>query len=262
MARNRRLPGKPAKPAISIPPHLVQNTARILAAGLFLVAVVWAFALLMDRPIRSIRVVGSFERVTALQVEAALRDLGDKGFLSTKLKRLRKRVEALPWVDVAVMGRRWPGELIVNVVEQVPAARWRDRGLLNTRGELFIEDARHIPAELPRLRGPEGSEKRVAKTYLEMRDELAQAGHGLVAVQLDERGAWQIELGDGTEVRIGRDHLKARFARFLNIVSPLLAARNDTAAHVDLRYGRGFAIAWTSIDKNQVKDNKGIDNDV
>jgi cell division protein FtsQ len=262
MARNRRLTRKPEKPAISIPPRLVQNIARVLAGSLVLVAVVWAFVMLMDRPIRSIRVVGSFERVTALQVEAALRDLGDKGFLSTRLKRLRKRVEALPWVDVAVMGRSWPSELVVNIVEQVPAARWRDSGLLNTRGELFIEDERHIPAELPRLRGPQGSEQRVAETYLQMRDELAQAGHGLAAVRLDERGAWQIELDDGMGVRFGRDHLQARFARFLNVVSPLLAARNNTAAHVDLRYGRGFAIAWTVNDKNQGKESKGTDNDV
>ena len=62
-------------------------------------------------------------------------------------------------------------------------------------------------------------------------------------------------------VRFGRDNLKARFARFLNVVSPLLAARNDTAAHVDLRYGRGFAIAWTVTDKNQNKESKGSDND-
>jgi cell division protein FtsQ len=262
MARNRRLPSKKDRPAVNIPPQLLHNIATVLAGSLLLIALVWSVVLLMDRPIKSIRVVGSFERVTALQVEAALRNLGDKGFLSIKLNRLRKRVEALPWVDEAVMGRSWPGELVVNIVEQVPAARWRDRGLLNTRGELFIEDARHIPAELPRLRGPVGSERRVAEIYLEMRDELARAGHSLAAVRLDERGAWQIELGDGLDVRIGREHRKVRFARFLNVVSPLLAGRNDTAAHVDLRYGRGFAIAWTANDKNQGKEKKGINNDV
>jgi cell division protein FtsQ len=262
MARNRRLSPKPEKKTFRVPPVVIRRLAGISAAGLLLVLVAWSLVVLMDRPIKSIRVVGSFERVTALQVEGALRDLGDKGFLSTKLNRLRKRVEALPWVDVALMGRNWPGELVVTVVEQVPAARWRESGLLNIRGELFIEEARHIPAELPRLRGPQGTERRVAETYLEMRDELAQAGHALTALQLDERGAWRLEIGKGMSVRIGREQMKTRFARFLNVVSPLLAARNDTAAHVDLRYGRGFAIAWTGNEDNQNKESKGIDNDV
>jgi cell division protein FtsQ len=245
-----------------IPARLLENLARAVAAVTVIVAVGWAALALMDRPIQSIRVTGSFERVTALQVEAALGDIGDRGFLATDLDRLRKRVEALPWVDVAVIGRSWPGELVVNVVEQVPAARWRNSGLLNTRGELFVESARHIPAELPHLGGPEGSEKRVAGVYLDLRDQLTREGHGLAAVQLDERGAWRIQLTSGMDVRFGRDHFNRRLGRFIHVVSPLLAARSETAAYVDMRYGRGFSIAWTTGEDNSDTEKRENDNDV
>ena len=66
----------------------------------------------------------------------------------------------------------------VKIVEQVAAARWGDDGLLNTRGELFARDARHVPPELPRLSGPEGTEAEVAQRYLAMQGRLAEAGCG------------------------------------------------------------------------------------
>ena len=59
--------------------------------------------------------------------------------------------------------------LHVTVIEQAAAARWGDAGLLNNRGELFIAPRAHVPSELPRLSGPEGSESQVAQRYLSAR---------------------------------------------------------------------------------------------
>ena len=54
-------------------------------------------------------------------------------------------------------------------------------GLLNTRGELFISEARHIPPELPRLSGPHGTEAEVARRYLAAQGQLIEAGMRLTA---------------------------------------------------------------------------------
>lgn len=267
MARNRKIARKTKTKTeaerILVPPAWLKASAW----GALTLAVValsgWGAISLLDRPIQSIRVTGSFERVTPVQVEAALGDLEGKGFLGADLEKLRRRVETLPWVDEAVMGRSWPAELVVRVVEQVPAARWRERGLLNVRGELFLEDARHIPAELPELSGPAGAELEVAGRYLDMKGPLAEAGHVLTAVQLDERGAWRIRLGSGMTARFGRDRLDERFQRFVEVVVPLLATRDETAAFVDLRYTKGFSVAWTVPGPPETNnETKGTDQDV
>ena len=62
---------------------------------------------------------------------------------------LYARIEAIDWVDAVIVRRRWPGTLFVRIVEQVPAARWGDDGLLNTRGELFVEHGLTIKRRSP-----------------------------------------------------------------------------------------------------------------
>jgi cell division protein FtsQ len=246
MARNRKA-RKSRTPAIRKFRLRLPSLARVAAVlGPLAVLAVLGVAVvtMLDRPIRRVSAIGEFERVSAAQVEAAVGDLDGQRFLSADLEALRRRVTELVWVDQAVVRRRWPDTIEIDLTEQIPAARWQERGLLNIRGELFVADARHVPAELPRLVGPEGSEARVAEEYLRMREALAPRGLSLVGVELDSRGAWRIELGNGLEVRFGRLDLEQRFNRFLTIVTPLLATFDRPAVYVDLRYTKGFSVAW------------------
>ncbi|MGD8906733.1 MAG: cell division protein FtsQ/DivIB, partial [Gammaproteobacteria bacterium] len=158
--------------------------------------------------------------------------------------------------------RRWPGELQVLITEQVPAALWRDSGLLNVRGELFLPETRWDYAELPALSGPAGSEADVARRYLDMRGPLAEAGQLLTGLSLDDRGAWRIELGSGLEVRLGRQQVEQRFRRFVDVVIPLLAAADQGAGYVDMRYSRGFAIAWSPAGEPANNQTTGMNQDV
>lgn len=261
MARNRRRTpvAKPRWRLSAQRRRQLLSLAALLGVG---IVVLWGALRVLDRPIRAITLAGEFERVSPVQIEAALGGLDGVGFLSADLDKLQRRVEKLDWVEQAGVQRRWPGELSVTVIEQTPAARWRDDGLLNTRGELFLESARHIPAELPSLVGPPGSETRVARRYLELRGPLAETGYQLAAVHLDDRGAWRIQLGNGLEVRFGRQEFEQRFARFLMLVTPLLASRDTGARHVDMRYSRGFTVAWTSEGQQQQKEQVGMDTNV
>ena len=145
-------------------------------------------------------------------MKARVRDIG---LVSVDLAAVRRAVEQLPWVDSATVERQWPSTLNIRVTEQVAAARWGANGLLNTRGELFISEARHIPPELPRLSGPLGSEGEVARRYLAAQGQLIEAGMRLTAVRLDARGAWEFDLDNGITVRLGRRQVDERFARFV-----------------------------------------------
>jgi cell division protein FtsQ len=200
--------------------------------------------LALDQPVRYLVVEGTFQRVKPIQIEAAVAEARDAGFMSVDLGALRERVQQIDWVDRASIGRRWPDTLIVRVTEHQAAARWGESGLLNVRGELFTERSPHTFAELPSLVGPPGTERDVARRYLAVRGKLAEAGLALESLGLDERGAWRLVLGGGREIRLGRRDIDERLYRFFDIVAPALAADLKRVDYVDLRYTNGFAVGW------------------
>jgi len=199
---------------------------------------------LLDHPVQKLEVEGTFQRVTPIQVAAALEPALTRGFLSSDLRQLRRRVEALDWVDSAEVARAWPDTLVIRVREHQAAARWGGSGLLNTRGELFTDDSRHALPELPRLAGPAGSEREVASRYLALRGRLAESTFTLDALIMDERGAWRIELETGQQIRLGRRDLDERIDRFFAVVAPALAGVLQRVSYVDLRYTNGFSVGW------------------
>ena len=198
----------------------------------------------LDRPVRRVLVQGSFQRVSAPEIESVVTKTIDGGLASVNLAAVRREVEKIPWVDEALISRQWPDAIRVTIVEEVAAARWNDTGLLNTRGELFIRNARFVPPELPSLEGPEGSEGEVAKLYLEAQGPLLEAGLRLTGVRLDARGAWELRLGDGVVVRLGRQSVDARLERFITLASATVAKRIAEISYIDMRYTNGFSVGW------------------
>ncbi len=200
---------------------------------------------MLDQNITQVSVTGRFQRVSPIDVEQAVKArVRDMGLVSVDLAAVRRAVEQLPWVDNATVERQWPRALNIRVDEQVPAARWGANGLLNTRGELFISEARHIPAELPRLSGPRGSESEVARRYLAAQGQLVEAGMRLTAVRLDLRGSWEFDLDNGITVRLGRRQVDERFSRFVAAGVGQIASHANDISYVDMRYTNGFAIGW------------------
>lgn len=214
-------------------------TLGLLAAG------VLAVRTMLDQPIERIAVSGRFQRVSPDEIERAVKaGVGGAGLVSIRLDAVRDAVDALAWVDRTSVQRRWPRGLTVHVIEQVPAARWGEHGLLNTRGELFVNEARHIPTELPQLSGPSGSERLVAERYLAAQGRLVEAGLRLTALRLDARGAWELDLDSGITVRLGRRQVDDRFERFMATAAKLIGQRSAEIDYVDMRYTNGFAIGW------------------
>ncbi len=251
MRRNRfKAPVKPPKgkrewPRIVREWRLYMRRAALL--GLIvggLGALTWA----LDRPVSVISMDGSFQRVSPGQIEKAVAPFAGAGFMSANLDRIERAVETVPWVDHARVQRHWPNSLHVAVIEQKAAARWGESGLLNTRGELFVKEAAHVPAELPRLNGPDGTESQVAQRFLAIQGRMLEAGLRIAALRLDDRGAWEMDLDSGVTVRLGRKQVDERIDRFIRTTSTVIAHRLSEITYVDMRYANGFAIGW----RNQV----------
>ncbi|MDX1403174.1 MAG: cell division protein FtsQ/DivIB [Woeseiaceae bacterium] len=233
---------------------------RALSAGAVAVAVIalsYHFsAQVLDRPISAIRIEGPFQRVSALQIEEAIDAEVQKGFLSASLVRVQQAIVALPWIDSAKVARRWPASIEISVTEQIPAATWGESGLLNTRGELFVTQARHVPAELPKLSGPDGQYPLVAARYLEIRDKLIPIGLDMRRLQVDARGAWEMTLANGIDIRLGRRDVAARIQLFLNVATNIISQRGEDIDFVDMRYVNGFTIGWKNGSRTPLEESE------
>jgi len=212
------------------------------------VVLLWLAGRYLDRPIAQLQVEGEFQRVAVDQIEAAVKEFRGSGFLSVDLDAVRTAVQTIPWVDHARVTRRWPDGLGITLTEHVPAARWGEHGLMNSRGQLFLPQARQVPLELPQLAGPEGTQPQVSSLYFEFAPQLLDVGLRLTRMELDPRGAWELTLSGGVQVRLGRQDVRVRLERLVHNASALLSAHgpNDQSAisYIDLRYSNGFSVGW------------------
>ena len=249
---NRRKIVKRRQPLV-LPKIRINLRAVLLPPLLFasVVGALFAAETLLDRPVDKLQLEGAFQRVTPIQVEAALAPALDRGFLSSDLGEMRRLVAALDWIDEVEVARVWPDTLAVRVSEHQAAARWGEMGLLNTHGELFTNESRYEFPELPRLAGPRGGEGRVAGQYMALRGRLAEANLTLKELSMDERGAWLLTLSTGQEIRLGRHELQQRVDRFFDVVVPALAPEMRRIEYVDLRYTNGFSVGW--FDETQIQ---------
>ncbi len=240
--KNRR---KQSEPRWRMPDVDWRRLGVAAAVVVSLAVLALAVEALLDQPIERVAVLGQFKRVSPMAVEEAVQErVRDTGLVAVQLDAVRRAVEQIPWVASAQIARRWPRALEITVTEQLAAARWGTNGLLNTRGELFVSEARHIPSELPQLAGPEGSEGLVAKRYFAVQGRLVEAGTRITAMRLDQRGAWEFDLDSGITVRLGRRQVDDRFERFAATALRLIVQRATDISYVDMRYTNGFAVGW------------------
>lgn len=240
--RNRRRDGDGPLLRIQLPWRRIASACGVL---LLVGGALLLLRLALDQPVERVAISGRFQRVQALDVEQAVRGaVGGAGMATVDLARIQDAVETIPWVDRVSVARSWPSALTVQVVEQVPVARWGEHGLVNLRGEVFVHDSRFIPAELPELVGPEGKQAEMTERFLAAAPRLVAIGMRPTRLTLDQRGAWEIALDNGVTLRLGREHIDERFDRFLRAAVRVMTGRAGDIAYVDLRYANGFAVGW------------------
>ena len=238
------------------------NWSLVANAGLLvgvMAAVYFGTLLALDTQIDAVRIEGRFERVSSLQVESAITPYMEQGFLTVDLSTLQNAIASLPWVATASVRRSWPSTLIVTVSEERAAARWRKSGLLNVYGELFVERASHVPAELPHLSGPDGSELEVARRFFTLDKQLEQRGLTATSLVVDDRGSWELGLSNGMQVRFGAIAVEERVDRFFEALDSALTAVADEVDYIDMRYTNGFAIGWKPGSKVKLAEQGEMD---
>jgi cell division protein FtsQ len=195
-------------------------------------------------PIRWLEINGNFQRVSAEQVRASLTPLMQSSFFTIDLYDLRDAASRISWVSRVRVQKRWPDTVVVEVDEYAPIAHWNQGQLISREGDTFsVPEADGIQG-LPWLSGPEMELDPVLENWARFNDELAQAGLEIQHLKLDARGAWSMDLTNGTSVNLGRQEAYARLKRLMHSWEELLKDRPAPPRVVDLRYTNGFAVSW------------------
>lgn len=216
----------------------------MLGAGLLLTAGLWFWVQQQTGDVLTLQVEGRLRYVLPGDVQVVAKPHLQAGFFDLDIRAVHAAVLELPWVERVEVRRRWPSGVIVRIWERQPLARWGERSLISTRGELFMPARGTLPAGLPELTGPDGTERLLLESLVHFSDVLAPAGLKVAAIAIDARGAWGVKLDIGLAMRLGRGQIEERLRRFADTVVPTLGDRIEQVAYVDLRYGNGFAVRW------------------
>lgn len=229
-------------------------------ATLALAVVAWLVAYVLDAehfPVRSVRFEGPFEHVSREQVAQAVAPLARGNYFRADLDGIKREMEALPWVHRASVRRRWPDRVEVRFSEQRLLAQWHDDGWLNAEAELVRLTGADLPAELPRLTGPEGAQAQVLAQYQRFAALLAPARQRIAALELSSRRTWTLALDNGLVVVVGREQPEARVARFARVYAETFAGQAEAIKQVDLHYTNGFSVEWRSSAPHAGSHDKG-----
>jgi cell division protein FtsQ len=222
-----------------------------IATGLFAVSgvlilsgVLTAIIRLPIFPLRDVEIKGRVAHITRDQVQSILAGRPRGNFFTLDLEAARTAFQKLPWVRQANLRRQWPDRLEVEIEEHVALARWRNRALVNTYGEVFQAATSET---LPVFTAPDGTSGELTQQYEAFRQLLAPLGKRPREVVLSERRAWQLKLEDGDVLELGRSRMDERLQRFVSAHGRTLALLPARPYRVDLRYPNGFAVRTQAL---------------
>lgn len=223
-------------------PDLLNSAASALYAlgALLALVVVIAFTLRLPAfPLREIWLESAPVHVTRGDIERRMSGAIKGNFFTLDLESIRASFMRIPWVRKVELRRHWPDRLEVTLEEHVPLARWATVALVNTHGEIFVAP---YTGPLPVFIGPKGAAKEMAIQYEFFRRGLATIGQRPAELLVSPRRAWRLKLESGITLELGREHIEARFTRFVATYERTLATLDQDVQHVDLRYANGFAV--------------------
>jgi len=206
-------------------------------------------------PINELGIKGEYENVNKSQVDLIKNKYIKKNFFAVNLQDTRDAFKKLPWIRDVSIRRDWNKfGLIVEIESHKPIARWSNRGLVNSYGEIF-----HAAYEdnLPLFVGPEEFVDEMTVKYNQinkiLKKELMQIG----TISLSSRLSWEIYTNNQMRIFLGKDEGN-NIAKKLNILIEnyqiILSELKSRVEYVDIRYKDGFVVK--KLDEKLYKINK------
>jgi cell division protein FtsQ len=154
-------------------------------------------------------------RTTLAALRGALQIKKGDSLLAADPWQIKRRLEALPWVRVATVERRFPGTVIVTLTERVPIARFRDRGatiLVDETGALIRVAAEKEHENLILLAGDGAPE--AATALLKLLESDPALARRIVSATRHGQRRWDLAFDSGAVLRLPDGYERAALAKF------------------------------------------------
>ena len=229
---------------------IAEKFLRLLMVTVFVAAIFGADFIYkqIDTPLSKIMVGGNFNHLEEQELAELVNIEIDGGFLSMNLNQLRQELQSHPWIHQVSVRREWPSTLKVEVIEEVPIARWGKKGFLNPLGDQLSLPENSNLKSLPVLEADFGSSQDMIAQYLLLAELLAPTDLKLTELQRDAVGAWQIETAAGVRIVLGRDQIIEKIRRLIVVWGSGLDVQLNNIGTIDLRYPNGLAVSWRDQD--------------
>ncbi|WP_169302993.1 cell division protein FtsQ/DivIB [Thalassotalea mangrovi] len=208
-------------------------------------------------PVSSLVIKGDTPYTRRDEIVAAVSRAKLDNFFQLDVNDVQQKVQALPWVYSVTVRKQWPSELRLYIEDQVPVAQWNDDFFINEHGTIFQAPQDRINGYLPKLFGPEGSEKMALENYRNLNQLLAFIDTDINELVLTERYAWQLTLSDGIFLNLGREDRVKRLQRYMDAYPQIKAQQTEQQRvdYVDLRYDTGLAVGFKEKQQDEQNGN-------
>lgn len=240
--------------------------ARNLLLGVCLILVIalsyWGWRQLHlpgTLPIKSVKVQGQYQYVSAETLQQTLTPFVQSGFFNVNISSAQDAMIAIPGVAAASIRRIWPDTVVISITEQVAIARWQAGGFVTANGAVFVpkQDDEDKANALPLFVGQVSDIPALLSTFERYSDLLAPYHLIITMLSIDELGDWQLKTNAGFLMDLGSEDMDKRLQEFLSgYPSLLLSQPNNMPVYVDLRYRNGFAVKWQNP-TDQKKSKRG-----
>lgn len=194
-------------------------------------------------PIKTIQLSGTFQHINQQEVEKALRPFVGEEFFSLDIKKVRNSLSDKSWAESVSIRRVWPDRVMIEIVEKQPLARWDDDHLLSNKAKIFVANTQEFE-HLPKVFGSNVEPKLVLQKYYGFVKQFRLLDETIGQINIDSRGAVDIQLVNGFKIKLGRDDVDSKIERLVSIYAEQIRPRRTEIQQLDLRYSNGFAVAW------------------
>jgi len=195
-------------------------------------------------PIRHITVQGQLTHLSPEALQTIVRTQLTGGFFSLDISAVKQAILSFPWIADISFRRVWPDQLVVHVREQLAAARFGKKGVLNSEGAVFYPDVKTLPQNLPDLEGPLDESQALFNFYQTANTLTKLLGLTVVALHINAEQSWDLLLSNQLHVTLGRQEALPRLKRFIAIYPKITALSTRPMISVDLRYPNGVAVRY------------------
>ena len=208
-------------------------------------------------PINEIGIKGEYENINKRQINLIKNKFINKNFFGINLESTRQAFKKLPWIRDVSIRRDWNNfGLLVEIESHKPIARWNNRGLVNSFGEIFhaaYED------DLPLFVGPDEFAKEMTVKFNQINKILEKESMQIGTISLSNRLSWEIYTNNHMRIFLGKEN-KNNIINKLNILMEnyhrVLSELKSQIDYIDLRYKDGFAVKRLNGKLNKINKQK------